>query len=497
MADYLHGAYGQISPVDNRVAAGSAAPIVYVGTAPVHTLENGANNVNVPILVNNIAEARRYLGYSEDWASYTLCEAMYAHLIRKGAGPLVLINVLDPSKAAHKSGSATTVSKTPANGAITIASAGSIINDTIVVKTQDSTPVTKVRGTDYSVSYNMDKEIITIAELTAGALGTDALTIEYYTIAPTGVTNADVIGTTDGIGLNTGLYAIYNVYPLTGLIPAYLAAPGFSGDPEVHNAMYAVSQKINGHWDAYMFVDIPLTYNSEAITLDTAATFKETNGFNHANEKVFFPLAEGADGKKFHLSVLNAANFQELLIDQDGIPYKTASNTDCDLIQNLYLGEANVGRVYDDKIINEKLNKKGIASAAFVGGRWAIWGAHSADYNENNADYVNVSETNEMMLFYVSNDFQQRRALDVDKPTTMNDIMQIVSEEQARLDALVNIGALLYATVTVNAEQMTTSDIINGDWSFAFNITTTPLAKSLTAVVSWTDEGFVTYFEAA
>ena len=34
------------------------------------------------------------------------------------------------------------------------------------------------------------------------------------------------------------------------------------------------------------------------------------------------------------------------------------------------------------------------------------------------------------------------------------------------------------------------------DYSFTFNVTTTPIAKSLTAIVNWTDAGFVTYFES-
>ena len=45
---------------------------VYIGTAPVHQVEGGANNVNKPILVNNIAEARAKLGYSDDGAKYSL-----------------------------------------------------------------------------------------------------------------------------------------------------------------------------------------------------------------------------------------------------------------------------------------------------------------------------------------------------------------------------------------------------------------------------------------
>lgn len=491
MADYKHGAYGVIQAVGSRVADESQGAIVYVGTAPVHNVEGGANNVNKPIVVNNIAEARKYFGYSDEWDKYTLCEAMHVHLENKGVGPLVFINVLNP--ATHKASDAGTVSKTPENGRVTIPAAQDIILDSVVVKSDNTT---KIKGTDYAIAYNIEKKTITISELTAGALGTSALTITYNTVDASAVTAADVIGTSDGLGLNTGVFAIKNVYQLTGYIPAYLAAPGFSSVPAVHAAMYQNSVKVNGHWDVYMFVDLPIMNSETPLTLDTAKTYKNGNGYTKENETVFFPLAQGNDGKIYHLSVLAAANFQELLLSQDGIPYKTASNTDCSIIENLYLGASNTGRVYDDSIINEKLNKNGIASAAYVGGRWAIWGCHSADYDQENGDQINVAETNRMMLYYISNDFQHRRTPDVDKPMTANDLQTIIAEEQTRVDALLNIGALTRGVVTLNADAQARSDIMNGDYSFLFDITTTPLAKSLTAIVNWTDEGFVTYFES-
>lgn len=486
MADYLHGAYGQIQAVASRMAEGGESAIVYIGTAPVHTVEGGANNVNKPVLVNNIAEARKYFGYSEDFASFTLCEAMKVHLIDKGVGPLVLINVFDPTK--HKETTGGTTSKTPENGVITIPSAALIYLDSVVVGS-------KVKGTDYSIAYNAAKETIVITELTSGSLGTDSLTITYDIAKPESVTEADVIGSTDGAGLNTGLYAVKDVYSLVGIVPAYIVCPGFSSIPDVHTVLEQISKKINGHWDAWLFTDLPITNDGTAITLNNVKTFKDANGFKNENETVSFPLVEGIDGFKYHLSVLRAANFQELLLETDGIPYKTASNTDIANVKNLYLGASDTGRVYDDSIINEKLNKNGIASAAYVGGRWAIWGAHAADYDQDNADYINVAETNRMMLFYVSNDFQARRMLDVDTPMTRNDLLAIVAEEQARLDALKNIGAILYGEVALDAEGISGSDVMNGDFSFTFNITTTPLAKSLTAQVNWTDAGFVTYFE--
>lgn len=494
MADYKHGAYGVIQAVGSRVADESQGAIVYVGTAPVHNVEGGADNVNVPIVVNNIAEARKYFGYSDEWDKYTLCEAMHVHLENKGVGPLVFINVLNP--ATHKASEGGSVSKTPENGRITIPAAQDIILDSVVVKTGDSSSTAKVKGTDYAIAYNVEKKTITITELTSGALGTAALTITYDVIDASAVTDADVIGSSDGLGLNTGLFAIKNVYQKTGYIPAYLAAPGFSSVPAVHAAMYQNSVKVNGHWDVYMFVDLPIVNGETALTLDTAKTFKNGNGYTKENETVFFPLAAGTDGKIYHLSVLAAANFQELLLAQDGIPYKTASNTDCSIIENLYLGASATGRVYDDSIINEKLNKNGIASAAYVGGRWAIWGCHSADYDQDNGDQINVAETNRMMLYYISNDFQHRRTPDVDKPMTANDLQTIISEEQTRIDALLNIGALTRGVVSLDASTQAKSDIVNGDYSFLFDITTTPLAKSLTAIVNWTDEGFVTYFES-
>lgn len=490
MAEYLHGAYGEINAVGNRVSDESLSAIVCIGTAPVHTVEGGASNVNVPILINNIAEARKYLGYSDDWASYTLCEAMHVFFENKGVGPLVFINVLDP--AAHRASDPGSVSKTPENGRVTIAGAESIILDTVVVKAGSTT---KVKGTDYNIAYNPDKKTIVISEVTNGSLGTSALTITYSTINAAAVTDTVVIGSSDGLGLNTGVFAVKDVYQVTGYIPAYLLAPGFSSHPAVHSALYQNSVKINGHWDAYMFVDLPIVNGETAITLDTAATYKNANGYNKENETVYFPLASGTDGQKYHLSVLAAANFQELLIAQDGIPYRTASNTACSLIENLYLGEAYAGRIFDDSIINEKLNKNGITSAAYVGGRWAIWGAHSADYNQDNATQINVAETNRMMLYYISNDFQDRRTLDVDQPLTPNDIKSIVSEEQTRLDALLAVGALTYGEVMLNSSAQARADILNGDWQFSFNVTTTPLAKSLKAVVNWTDDGFATYFE--
>lgn len=491
MAEYLHGAYGQIQAVGSRVSDQSQMAICYIGTAPVHQVQGGGENVNKPILVSNISEARRKLGYSDDFASFTLCEAMNAHFNLNGVGPLIFINVLDPKK--HVKEQSVSKTLTPSNGKVTLVEAENVVADSITVKSGAST---KVVGKDYSIAYNADKKTITISEARKGGLGTAELTITYQEIDPAAVTTDDIIGASDGYGLNSGVYVIQNVYQQTGFIPSFFVAPGFSCEPAVHSAMIQASQKINGHWDCYVLSDIPIVDVETEITMETAYSWKKANGYTNENETVYFPMAEGSDGHKYHLSTLAAANLQTLLSQQDGIPYRTASNTACGIIKNLWVGESGKGRIYDDGIINEALNQNGIASAAFVGGRWVIWGAHSADYDQENWDSINVAETNRMMLYYLTNDFQHRRTGDIDQPMTANNLRSIAAEEQERVDALVTIGALVFGQVELDMKQDDDSDLLSGDFAIRFRVTTTPLAKSLTASVSWTEEGFQTYVES-
>lgn len=500
MADYKHGAYGRIQAVGNRVADEGRSAIVYVGTAPVHRVIDSDKYINTPIVVHNVAEAQKYFGYNpddvENMAYWTLVEPIRVHLATKGVGPIILINVFNPD--AKHGETKNSVSKTAVGGQIIITDAYNIYLDSLEVVTQESTPRDLQKDTDYTIAYDHNKKSIVITLLDS-TMATATMTIKYYVVNISGVTASDVIGTTDGEGLNTGLFAVKDVYQKTGYVPAYLAAPGWSSNLSVHAAMYQNSLKINGHWDAYMFVDLPLVgEDTTNLNFQNIAAYKKTNNFTHENETVFWPMAHGSDGYNYHLSVLAAANFLELLNENDGIPYMTASNTDCTLITRLHLATMHndaENRVFDDSIINEKLNKHGIASACYVGGRWAIWGCHSADYDTDNADQINVAETNRMMLYYISNDFQHRRTPDVDKPMTANDLKTIIAEEQTRIDALLAIGALTYGEVTLDASAQAKTDIMNGDFAFMFNVTTTPLARSLTAIVNWTDDGFVTYYE--
>ena len=120
-----------------------------------------------------------------------------------------------------------------------------------------------------------------------------------------------------------------------------------------------------------------------------------------------------------------------------------------------------------------------------------IWGMQAASYNHETGDAINVFDTVRMMLYYLTNDFQYRRNANIDKPVTLNTLKTIASEEQARLDALIGAGALLYGKATVEALRIDGSDIYSGDFRIRFEVTTSPLMKSITGTAVWTDAGFV------
>ena len=98
---YMHGVRIQENPtsVPTPATNESGVPVIF-GTAPVNLAADPANATNKLFLCNTFAEAKEAVGYSDDYDSYTLCQAMDAFFKVFGVGPIVICNVLDP--ATHK-----------------------------------------------------------------------------------------------------------------------------------------------------------------------------------------------------------------------------------------------------------------------------------------------------------------------------------------------------------------------------------------------------------
>ena len=139
---YKHGVYVSENATSlTAPVTGNAGLQVVVGTAPVNTVADPAAAVNVPVLVNSYAEAVAAVGYSDDFASYTLCQAISAAFQVIGCGPMVLINVLDPANT--KFTAAVSEQQVQVNNKIATVPVKGLLKDGLTVKGDGSTALTK------------------------------------------------------------------------------------------------------------------------------------------------------------------------------------------------------------------------------------------------------------------------------------------------------------------------------------------------------------------
>lgn len=139
--EYLYGAYGHIGETVAQSAVQAGTTPVYIGTAPVNLVRGfgKAGIINAPIKITSLVDAQKKIGYSSDWGTFTLCEAVYAHFNNTlgNIGPIYVINVLDPSAGKHRKKAATTKALTFTGGRAEFAS-DKIILDTLTIAKNDS-----------------------------------------------------------------------------------------------------------------------------------------------------------------------------------------------------------------------------------------------------------------------------------------------------------------------------------------------------------------------
>jgi uncharacterized protein len=477
---YKHGVFGYQSPTtDTLPPSGVATLPVYVGTAPIQQLGLTDNSgiINVPILVNSFADAKNKLGYSDDWATYTLCEAMYAHF--KNAimpvGPIILINVLDP--ATHK------VAAAPAS--VILTNGVGYINDNAILSTIAITG--KVKDTDYTVTYSGDG----VVKLTQITTLTSPVTVNYNKIDKTKVTNENVIGATDANGVRTGFDCVDLVYTMYTLIPTILAAPGWSHIPAIKVGMCAAGIDVNGHWDLECLADLECTTTK---TIAAAKAWKTTNGYNNENLKIAWPKVKSAT-KTFWLSTMMAVRMQQTDYDNDNVPYESPSNKQLDIVGAVFGDGASA---YFDEVQANDLNSKGITTINYRSGIWVLWGPHNANYEYGTAvDISKVFDAGIRMMMYLTNSFQERYMPDIDDPLNRSKVATILNDAQTWLNSLIADGKMLYGVINFNETSNPTSSIVEGDFVFDIQTTTTPVAKSLTFSVQYTTQGINTLFGGA
>lgn len=484
---YKHGAYGEITSSKVTDAKQSDVVAAYIGTAPINLIRGYAekNLINMPIKVANMSDTQSKLGYSTDWEAFTLCEAFAEHFDNSvgNVGPIYVVNVLDPDT--HRAAEKTTKELSFTNKRTEFESSD-IILDTFAI-------ADKVEGVDYSLEYNFAKGTVVVRLLTDDAAA--AIQCSYNTVDASAVEEGDIIGQTTADGEYTGLHALKLIYQHHNAVLNLLAAPGWSQIPAVYTAMVSIVQKLNGHWDGFVNADIPLEDDKGAIdTITKALAWKEANGYTSEFSKVYWPMVKDGSGRVFHLSTVGQATMLRVDLSHDSVPFESPSNKEI-MATTQFFGETAKNKGFDQQTANT-LNEKGVTTACFWGGKWVLWGPHTAAYQYNGSmDARAIFDVNVRMLMYITNSFQLDHGTKIDQPMTPQDKDTILNEEKQKLDTLCGIGALIGSpSVAFLETENPANDMMNGDFVWNFNVTNTPPFKSGTARVTYTDEGFAAFF---
>lgn len=496
--EYLYGAYGHIGETVAQSAVQAGTTPVYIGTAPVNLVRGFADAgvINEPIKLSNMIDAQRKLGYAADWGTFTLCEVMNAHFNNTlgNIGPIYVINVLDPSAGKHRKATETTQQLSFTGGRAEFASS-TIILDTLTIAKSDGGDYAE--GTDYAVDYNFTKGTVIITSLIADSPLTGTLTASFYEVDDSAIEDDDIIGGVTAGGEYSGLSSIALLYPEQFAVCNLIAAPGWSQSPAVYNAMLTASQKINGHWDAFVVADLPLV-DSSAQAVDTitkAIAWKKNNAFTGERSKVYWPQGIDNLGNIYHLSTLAVVELMRADFSYNSVPMETCGNKAIPIIKQ-YFGANATNRGFSQQE-GKELTQNGISTAVAWGGEWVLWGDHTAAYTYGaDVDPRAIFDVSMRMLMHITNDFQREWSPRIDEPMTRALKDEIINREQEKLDGYVSMGALLGEPQIVFLEsENSTTDIMNGDFRWDIAVTPTPPLKSASVYVAYTDAGFSVYYE--
>ena len=469
---YKHGVYVSEMPTSIvppvRTAAG--LPVVF-GTAPIHWASDPAP-ANKPVLCYTYAEAVAALGYSADWDSYTLCEAMYSQFALYNRAPVVFVNVLDP--ATHKTAVAQT-EKSITNGQVVVTDP--VILSTLVVK-KTAAGDALVKGTDYEVAYNDNEECV-ISVIAGGALDSELkMFINYDKVNAAGVTGTDIIGGIDSTtGKKKGLEALNDVFPLYRMVPGIVLAPGWSQLPTVAAVMKAKAGNINEFFQAIILTDVP---TGTVKKYGDVASWKETNSYTGNDQVVCWPMVKMGDSK-YYMSTHVLGVLSQTDSAHDDIPYVSPSNKAMQINGTCLTDGTEV--VLGPNEAN-MLNGKGIVTALnFVGG-WKLWGNRTGCY-DGVTDPKDAFICIRRMFNWHKQTFILTYWQKVDDPMNKRLIQTVLDSENIRLNGLTAQGALLGGRVEFHEDENPTTDLIDGIIKFHTYLTPPVPAREIDNIIEF------------
>lgn len=479
---YKHGIYGDVVKSSLPSASKSLGTIpAYIGTLPVQRANtSGAVDfdyspyIGKPMLISSYKDVERLNLYSDNWDRYTLCEAIHAHFLNGSEviAPIILLNVLEPTDFDTQTEIKTVILSSEGTSKVGYIEDPLASIDDMVITVSGAT----LSDGDFSYSYVGDSVKITINKgVTASTADVTYKRIAFSTEKVTADKMSNALK-----GLNMCEF-------LTGYIPNIVSAPHFSSIPELHAKMeQAAIDKIAEKWGFTITSDIPC--GTDVNTIEKAKAWKVENEYNSVFDKVCYPKVKKGD-KVYHLSTLATYTMQKTDMNNEDVPSITPSNKviNADAVvlddgSSLFMIESEAN----------ELNKVGITTVNLIQRQLRLWGQHNANYDFEKLSSIHYEDRSDCYVrttIYLANMLQYEYIDNVDIPFSRKDIDSIKTSVQQRLNALVNEGRLLYATVDFREEENSEEDLINGDFVFNVEYTLTPNSKSITFKLMYTPKG--------
>lgn len=323
----------------------------------------------------------------------------------------------------------------------------------------------------------------------------------------------------DEDALNGAINALNQMFPDHGVVPNIVCAPGLqhSGDgidilgPILATACLDISEMfkaqlfINGEEAAASIAFKDYVAGKDAYVLEPADAAGKTVRAGNVLTCVGY-ISMYSDWKTHKddavpfcavAACLRAAQDTKNI---DGIPYRSIGNLDIPYAK-AYLyktGDSTVitAEIANPKSINDELAADGVIIAKNIGQkRYRTWGDHtSAVYTDGQVDdELNRFDSNIAIAYYLANRFVLKWESVIDSPMKLSLRNDIIASEQAHLDYLVGIGALIGEP---KCEFISTADKIGlGQFVFKNTYTTTIPAKYLEMDLVWTSEGLKAYLD--
>lgn len=475
---YQHGIYVQENPTSVLAPITTDSAIIFVvGTAPINLASDPTGAVNKPILINSFAEAQEKLGYSDNFENFTICQLIDAVFRNYNVGPVVAVNVLDPTD--HKI-VVTPQPETITNGQVVIDEEGILLNSVVV---KDSTgETTYEKDKDYTSEFNKDGFVV-IKIVPTGTILSNAtqLSIGFDKLDPSVVDEADIIGGyTDGV--YTGLENITQVYPQLGIVPGIIVIPGWSHKPTVGAAMTAKTENINGAYKCMAIKDVDCSSGADLYT--EVANWKNTNGYTDKHDIVVWPKVKNGT-KEYYFSAILAALIAYTDTQNDNVPYVSPSNKSL-RITGTVLEDGT--EVYLDQLQANTLNAQGIVTAVNLSG-WKAWGNNTGAY-PSTTDVKDRFIAVRRMFDWWGNSFIQTYFQQVDDPMNTRLIEALVDSENIRANGYKAKQQIADAKIEFNISENPTTDLLNGVIRFKQYLTPYPPAEAIINVLEFDPNAF-------